>query len=204
MQTIHKFLKRVNHPESQNHFEKEGIYHDSQYVKTCLRRTKQLFQSTIKSLSQDFLFGDDYTTLCYLSSGIEDVLSRFSGMNGVNNIILIDYQFTEYNCIRLNDTQRIYCIPSEVVIASQILKQSGVEKIDFLVDINCGMNLGFGFFSVSSALVLSTYSTLLNKEKFIFIGSRKYLKSNQQYAVAKNYLNCFQYENRQHIEPTNY
>ena len=204
MQIIHKYLKRVNKPDSQKHFDKEGIYHDSPYVKKCLNRGKQLFQSTIESLTQDFLFGDNYTTLCYLSSGTEDVLSRFSNLNGVNNIILIDYQFSEYNCIRVNDKQRIYCIPSEVVIASQILKKTGVEKIDFLVDINCGMNLGFGFFSVSSAVVLSTYAPLLNNEKFIFIGSRKYLKTNQQYSVSKNYLNCFQYQTRQLIDPTHY
>ena len=202
MKTIHNYLKRVNHSDSQNHFDKEGIYHDSQYVKKCIARGKRLFQSTIKSLSQDFLFGDEYITLCYLSSGIEDVMNRFSGLNGVNNIILIDYQFTEYNCIRVNDQQRIYCIPSEVVIASQILKQSGIEKIDVLVEINTGINLGFGFFSISSAVVLSTYAPLLNNEKFIFIGSRKYLKSNKQYSPAKNYLNCFQYENRQLIQST--
>jgi len=203
MQIIHKYLKRVNKPDSQNHFDKDGIYHDSPYVKTCINRGKQLFQSTIESLRQDFLFGDNYTTLCYLSSGIKDVLSRFSNLNGVNNIILIDYQFTEYNCIRVNDTQRIYCIPSEVVVASQILKQSGID-IDILVEINTGINLGFGFFSISSAVVLSTYAPLLNKEKFIFIGSKKYLKSNQQYSPAKNYLTCFQYENRQLIQPTQY
>ena len=204
MKTIHKYMKRVNKPDSQNHYDKEGIYHDSPYVKRCINRGKQLFQSTITSLSQDFLFGDEFTTLCYLSSGIDDVISRFSNLSGINNIILIDYQFSEYNCIRVNDQQRIYCIPSEVVIASQILKQSGVDKIDFLVDINSGINLGFGFFSVSSAVVLSTYASLLNNEKFIFIGSKKYLKSNQQYSPVKNYLNCFQYENRQLIEPTHY
>jgi len=204
MQIIHKYLKRINNPNSQNHFDKDGIYHDSPYVMKCINRGKQLFQSTIKSLKQDFLFGDEFTTLCYLSSGIEDVVSRFSNLNGVNNIILIDYQFTEYNCIRVNDEQRIYCIPSEVVFASQLLKQSGVEKIDFLVDINSGINLGFGFFSISSAVVLSTYAQLLNNDKFIFIGSKKYLKSNKQYSVAKNYLNCFQFENRQLIEPINY
>ncbi len=204
MKPIHKYLKRVNNPNSQNHYDKDGIYHDSPYVKKCINRGKQLFQSTITSFSQDFLFGDEFTTLCYLSSGIEDVISRFSNLNGVNNIILIDYQFTEYNCIRVNDDQRIYCIPSEVVIASQILKQSGVDKIDFLVDINSGINLGFGFFSVSSAVVLSTYAPLLNNEKFIFIGSKKYLKSNKQYSPAKNYLTCFQYENRQLIQSTQY
>lgn len=204
MTIIHKYLKRINNPNSQNHFDKEGIYHDSPYVKKCIIRGKRLFQSTITSLKQDFLFGDNYTTLCYLSSGTEDVISRFSNLDGIHNIILIDYQFTEYNCIRVNNEQRIYCIPSEVVNASQILKQSGIEKIDFLVDINSGINLGFGFFSVSSAVVLSTYAPLLNNDKFIFIGSRKYLKSNKQYAVSKNYLNCFQYEKRQLIEPTHY
>ena len=204
MKIIHKYLKRVNQPHSQNYYDKDGIYHDSPYVMECIARGKQLFQSTIKSLKQDFLFGNNYTTLCYLSSGTEDVLNRFSNLDGVNNIILIDYQFTEYNCIRVNDEQRIYCIPSEVVNASQILKQSGVDKIDFLVDINSGINLGFGFFSVSSAVVLSTYAPLLNNDKFIFIGSKKYLKSNKQYSPVKNYLNCFQYENRQLIEPTQY
>jgi len=204
MQIIHKYLKRINNPNSQNHFDKDGIYHDSPYVMKCINRGKQLFQSTIKSLKQDFLFGDEFTTLCYLSSGTEDVLKRFSNLNGVNNIILIDYQFSEYNCIRVNDEQRIYCIPSEVVFAAQILKQSGVDKIDFLVDINSGINLGFGFFSISSAVVLSTYASLLNNDKFIFIGSRKYLKSNKQYSPVKNYLTCFQYESRQLIEPINY
>ena len=204
MKIIHKYLKRVNQPHSQNYYDKDGIYHDSPYVMECIARGKQLFQSTIKSLKQDFLFGNNYTTLCYLSSGTEDVLNRFSNLDGVNNIILIDYQFTEYNCIRVNDEQRIYCIPSEVVNASQILKQSGVDKIDFLVDINSGINLGFGFFSVSSAVVLSTYAPLLNNDKFIFIGSKKYLKSNKQYSVSKNYLTCFQYEKRQLIQSTQY
>lgn len=197
---ILNFFKRVNKPTSTNHYDREGINHDSSYVKKCLNRSNRLFPSTIVSLKQDFLFGDNYITLCYLSSGIEDIYNRFSQLNGINNIILIDYQFKEYKCIQVSPTQRIYCIPSEVVTGSAILERAGVTSIDFLVDINCGMNLGFGFFSVSSHLSLSTYAPLLNKDKVIFIGSKKYLKSNQQYAVAKNYLNCFQYSKRQTVK----
>ena len=198
------FFKRVNRPTSTNHYEKDGIYHDTSYVKKCINRSNRLFSSTIESLKQDFLFGDNYTTLCYLSSGFEDIYNRFSQLTGINNIILIDYQFKEYTCIRVLPNQRIYCIPSEVVAGSLVLERSGVTSIDIIVDINCGVNLGFGFFSVSSHLSLSVYAPLLNKKKLTFIGSRKYLKSNQQYAVAKNYLNCFQYSKRQTIKPTDY
>jgi len=201
---ILNFFKRVNKPTSTNHFEKEGISHDSVYVKKCLHRSNRLSPTTIESLKHDFLFGDNYTTLCYLSSGIEDIYNRFSQLNGINNIILIDYQFKEYKCIQVSPTQRIYCIPTEVVAGSLILERAGVTSIDYLVDINCGMNLGFGFFSVSSHLSLSTYTPLLNEDKVIFIGSRKYLRSNQQYSVSKNYLNCFQYSKRQTIKPTDY
>jgi len=201
---ILNFFKRVNKPTSTNHYDREGINHDSSYVKKCLNRSNRLFPSTIVSLKQDFLFEDNYITLCYLSSGIEDIYNRFSKLTGINNIILIDYQFKEYTCIHVSPNQRIYCIPSEVVAASVILERAGITSIDILVDINCGMNLGFGFFSVSSHLALSTYAPLLNKDKLIFIGSKKYLKSNQQYAVAKNYLNCFQYAKRQTIKPTEY
>lgn len=197
---ILNFFKRVNKPTSTNHYDREGINHDSSYVKKCLNRSNRLFPPTIVSLKQDFLFGDNYITLCYLSSGIEDIYNRFSQLNGINNIILIDYQFKEYKCIHVSNNQRIYCIPTEVVAGSLILERAGVTSIDYLVDINCGMNLGFGFFSVSSHLSLSTYAPLLNKDKVIFIGSKKYLKSNQQYAVAKNYLNCFQYSKRQTVK----
>lgn len=197
-------FKRVNKPTSANHYDQEGIYHDSPYVKKCLHRSNRLFSSTIESLKKDLLFGDNPTTLVYLSSGTEDIYNRFSKLTGINNIILIDYQFKEYNCIRVSSTQSIYCIPSEVVAASEILTRAGISSIDILVDINCGMNLGFGFFSVSSHLSLSTYTPLLNKKKLIFIGSRKYLKSNQQYSVVKNYLNCFQYDKRNSINPIDY
>ena len=198
------FFKRVNILNSTKHYDLEGINHDSSYVKICIHRSNRLFPITIESLKQDFLFGDNFTTMVYLSSGIEDIYNRFSQLTGINNIILIDYQFKEYICISVSPTQKIYCIPSEVVAASDILTRAGISSIDILVDINCGMNLGFGFFSVSSHLSLSTYAPLLNKDKVIFIGSRKYLKSNQQYSIIKSYLNCFQYEKRNTINPTDY
>ena len=198
------FFKRVQKPTSVNNFDQDGIYHDSAYVKKCIHRSNRLFDTTIESLKQDYLFGENQTTLVYLSSGTEDIYNRFSQLSGINNIILIDYQFKEYNFIRVSNNQRIFCIPSEVVAGSSILERAGVGSIDILVDINCGMNLGFGFFSVSSHLSLSTYAPLLDKDRLIFVGSRKYLKSNQQYSVAKNYLKCFQYDIRKTINPTDY
>jgi hypothetical protein len=180
------FFKRVNGHKSTNQYDQDGIYHDSDYVKKCIHRSNRLFPTTIESLKQDFLFDDNQTTLVYLSSGTEDIYNRFSQLEGINNIILIDYQFKEYKLYSGINNQRIFCIPSEVVAGSAILERAGVGSIDILVDINCGMNLGFGFFNVSSHLSLSTYATLLNKDRLIFIGSRKYLKSNQQYSVAKN------------------
>lgn len=200
-----KYFKRVNKHSNLQHYDKEGIYHDTNYVKNCLTRCNRLFNSTVEFLKCDFQFDENLKTLCYLSSGVKNVVERFSSFEGINNVILIDYQFPQYSCIRVSDNQTIYCIPSEVAVASQILQNAGVNSIDFLVDINSGLNLGFGFYSVSSHLSLSAYSALLNTEKFIFIGSKKYLKVNQQYSVSnRSYLNCFLYQSRKTIKQSEY
>ena len=199
------FFKRVNKHSDLQHYDQEGIYHDTNYVKNCINRCNRLFASTLESLKLDYQFNADLKTLCYLSSGTENVVERFSSLTEINNIILIDYQFPQYNCIRLSDNQTIYCIPSEVVVASQILQKAGVNSIDYLVDVNSGLNLGFGFFSVSSHMSLSAYTKLLNETKFFFIGSRKYLKANQQYSISNgNYLNCFLYQSRKILKQSEY
>jgi hypothetical protein len=72
---------------------------------------------------------------------------------------------------------------------------------DILIDINCGINLGNGYFSTSSVLVSISFEPMCNEEEFILIGSYSYQKCNHQYKPARDYLYCFQYESKKKINP---
>ena len=185
------------------HFDQQGVDHDHGVVKEYIRNSDKQYLSNIENLNRDLLRGNEIKTAVYLAAGndsIENLLNRYSNIKGINNLILIDYHIHEYHCIEINDTYRIFNISSEVVKSSKILERCDV-KIDILIDINCGINLGNGYFSTSSVLVQSLFEPLCNPNQFIFIGSYTYQKCNQQYKVAKDYLTCFQYENKKQIKP---
>ncbi len=179
----------------------DGIDHDHGVITNYIRKSDRSFQTNIENLNRDLFRGNEIITAVYLASGRdseENLLNRYSQIKGINNLILIDYRIDDFSCIMVNDTYRIFNIPCEVVKSSILLEKCKV-KIDLLIDINCGINLGNGYFSTSAVLVQSLFEPLCNTERFIFIGSRAYQKCNAQYKVAKDYLTCFQYENKKSI-----
>lgn len=200
---LNLFSRNSQTPEQNNHFDQNGIDHDHGVVNNYIRNSDRNFMSNVENLNRDLLRGDQIKTAVYLASGndaVEGLLNRYSNFKGINNLILIDYKYDQYKCIAINDTFRIFTIPSEVVRSSRILDRCNV-KIDILIDINCGINLGNGYFSTSAVLVQSLFEPMCNEEGFIFIGSYLYQKSNGQYKPARDYLNCFQYESKKQINP---
>ena len=198
---LHFFKRTALNDTANNHFDQNGIDHDHGVINNYIHNSNRSFQTNIENLNRDLFRGNEITTAVYLAAGndsVEGILNRYSNINGINNLILIDYRIGEYNCIIVNDKFRIFTIPSEVVRSSKILEMCNV-KIDILIDINCGINLGNGYFSTSAVLVQSLFESLCNPNQFIFIGSRAYQKGNEQYKVSRDYLNCFQYESKKKI-----
>lgn len=198
---LHLFKRTALNADANNLFDRKGIDHDHGVIINYIRHSDRNFMSNILKLNRDLFRGDQIKTAVYLAAGndsVEGLLNRYSNIKGINNLILIDYRISEYNCIIVNDTFRIFTIPSEVVRSSRILDRCEV-KIDILIDINCGINLGNGYFSTSAVLVQSLFEPLCNPNQFIFIGSYSYQKCNGQYKPARDYLNCFQYESKKKI-----
>lgn len=199
------FRRKPLSTDSKAPYDQEGVYHDTDYVSQCVRNSDRNFRSNIENLNRDLLRGNEIKTAVYLAAGIdstENLTTRYSHIQGVNNLILIDYRIEKYECIIVNDAFRIFNVPSEAVKSSVVLEKTGV-RIDMLIELNCGINLGFGFFSLSSNQVLSLFEPLCNPDQFIFVGSYDYNKCNEQYKVARDYLTCFQYENKKQITPDN-
>ena len=200
---LHLFRRTAQNTSKNYHYDMDGIDHDHGVIINYIRKSDTSFKTNIENLNRDLLRGNEIKTAVYLASGSdtkENLLNRYSQMKGINNLILIDYRIDDYNCIMVNDAYRIFTIPCEVVKSSKILDRCEV-KIDVLIDINCGINLGNGYFSTSGVLVQSLFEPLCNTEQFVFIGSRTYQKCNQQYKVAKEYLSCFCYESKKSIYP---
>ena len=191
------FRRRAVNSELKKHYDQDGIIHDSDIVNKCVSNSEINFRDNIANLNHDLLRGENVKTAVYLAAGIdstEDILSRYSNIHGINNLILIDYRIEKYECINVSDTFKIFNVPSEVVRSALIIEKCNIT-IDILMELNCGINLGFGFFSLSSNQVLSLFEPFCNKKQFIFIGSYNYQKDNEQYMVARDYLSCFRYEN---------
>ena len=201
---ILRLFRRTAQNTSKNyHYDMDGIDHDHGVITNYIRKSDISFKTNIENLNRDLLRGNEVITAVYLASGSdtkENLLNRYSQMKGINNLILIDYRIDEYNCIMVNDTYRIFSIPCEVVKSSIVLEKCQVT-INLLIDINCGINLGNGYFSTSAVLVQSLFEPMCSTNQFIFIGSRAYQKCNAQYNVAKDYLSCFCYENKKSINP---
>ncbi|MDD3322051.1 MAG: hypothetical protein PHS59_11470 [Paludibacter sp.] len=198
---LHLFKRTALNAPANKHYDQNGIDHDHGVINNYIHNSDRNFMSNILKLNRDLFRGDQIKTAVYLAAGndsVEGLLNRYSNIKGINNLILIDYRISEYNCIIVNDTFRIFTIPSEVVRSSRILDRCNV-KIDILIDINCGINLGNGYFSTNAVLVQSLFEPMCNKEGFIFIGSYLYQKSNGQYKPARDYLHCFQYETKKQI-----
>ena len=200
---LHFFKRTALNATANNHFDQNGIDHDHGVINNYIHNSDRTFLTNVENLNRDLLRGNEIKTAVYLAAGndsVEGLLNRYSNIKGINNLILIDYRISEYNCIIVNDTFRIFTIPSEVVRSSRILDRCEV-KIDILIDINCGINLGNGYFSTSAVLVQSLFEPLCNPTQFIFIGSYMYQKCNAQYKPARDYLHCFQYETKKQINP---
>ncbi len=200
---LHFFKRTALNAPANNHYDQNGVDHDHGVIINYIRNSDRNFMSNVLNLNRDLFRGDQIKTAVYLAAGndsVEGLLNRYSNIKGINNLLLIDYKYDQYKCIQVDDTFRIFTIPSEVVRGSRILERCDV-KIDILIDINCGINLGNGYFSTSAVLVQSLFEPLCNENQFVFIGSYLYQKSNQQYKPARDYLNCFQYESKKQINP---
>jgi hypothetical protein len=187
--------------ESNKHYNQSGIDHDPGYIAKCVRNSDKNFRSNIDNLNWDLLRGSEVKTAVYLAAGIdstENIINRYSSIKGINNLILIDYRIEEYQCIIVNDSFRIFNVPTEVVKSALIIEQCYIT-IDILLELNCGINLGHGFFSLSSNQVLSLFEPFCNPDQFVFIGSYNYQKCNEQYKIARDYLSCFQYKTKKRI-----
>lgn len=198
---LRTFKRTAFNSTLKNHYDRKGIDHNHGRVVEYICKSDKHYLSNIEKLNRDLLRGNKIKTAVYLPAGddaVEGLLKRYSNTEGINNFILIDYRIDKYRCISVNDNYRIFTIPSEVVRSSKILEKCNV-KIDILIDINCGINLGNGFFSTTSVLVQSLFEPLCNPDQFIFIGSYAYQKCNAQYKPARDYLRCFQYKNKKKI-----
>lgn len=198
------FSRKPVNPESKVLYDKDGVYHDSDYVSQCIRNSDRNFRSNIDNLNRDLLRGPEMKTAVYLAAGIdstENIINRYSSIKGINNLILIDYRTEEYECITINETFKIFNVPSEVVKSAIVLEKC--VNIDLLIELNAGLTMGFGFFSLSSNQVLSLFEPLCNKDQFIFIGSYAYQKCNEQYKIARDYLTCFRFDDMKSITSNN-
>lgn len=200
---LHYFTRKAQTPTQNNHYDQNGVDHDHGVINNYIDNSDRSFLTNVENLNRDLLRGNEVTTAVYLAAGndkTDGLLNRYSNFKGINNLILIDYKYDQYQCVEVNDTFRIFTIPSEVVKSSKILEKCNV-KIDILIDINCGINLGNGYFSTSAVLVQSLFEPMCNPNQFVFIGSYLYQKSNQQYKPARDYLTCFQYQEQKQINP---
>ena len=198
---LHLFRRTAQNTSKNYHYDMDGIDHDHGVIINYIRKSDTSFKTNIENLNRDLLRGNEIKTAVYLASGSdtkENLLNRYSQMKGINNLILIDYRIDDYNCIMVNDAYRIFTIPCEVVKSSLLLEKCQVT-INLLIDINCGINLGNGYFSTTAVLVQSLFEPLCSTDQFIFVGSRSYQKCNAQYKVAKDYLSCFLYEDKKSI-----
>ncbi|MEA4983211.1 MAG: hypothetical protein VB066_10905 [Paludibacter sp.] len=199
---LNLFKRNAIDNESDKYYNQSGVYHDFNYISKCVRNSDINFRSNIENLNRDLLRGEKIKNAVYLAAGIdstENLLKRYSSIKGINNLILIDYRIEKFECITVNDSFRIFNVGCEGVRSAALLEESKIS-INLLIECNFGANLGFGFFSLSSNQVLSAFEPLCDKNQFIFVGSYDYQKCNQQYMVARDYLNCFQYETKRRIK----
>ena len=97
--TLRFFRRKPVNPESKAIYDQEGVYHDSDYVAKCINNSDRNFRNNIESLNRDLLRGEDIKTAVYLAAGIdstENLITRYSHIQGVNNLILIDYRIEMY------------------------------------------------------------------------------------------------------------
>ena len=174
-----------NHQKPFGHFNDYGVAHDLDKHLQFTRKSKKLKAEIVSKLKSDFLFETGFSTFLYLASGHEK-LERLA-LLPYNNIICIDYQILEYQCLNISYNQRIYTLPIDVITGLSILTEIGV-LVDILCDNNDGANLGFGPYSTFSQLVLSAGLPCFNKEKLLVVGSRQYQKINENYQIARKYL----------------
>lgn len=197
--TYPHLIKINNHQNSYGQFNDFGVSHDLNKHLQFTLKSKRLKSEIVSKLKGDFLFDRTFTTFLFLASGHEK-LERFAELP-YNNIICIDYQILDYQCLNISYNQRIYTLPIDVITGLSILTEIGV-LVDILCDNNDGANLGFGPYSTFSQLVLSAGLPCFNKEKLLVVGSRQYQKINENYQIARKYLKLG-YSNRIELKSKN-
>lgn len=176
-------LKRIYSQDGKKHFDNEGVSHDARLV-NC--RTKKGFNSKenmIDMLKTDL--NDLGRTFIYFASGTTLLEERYD-LVPFDTFFLIDYLFDDYKLIITDNNKKIYCLPCDLITGLCILKEVGVQ-VDAICSLNDGQELGFGFYSTLSTLVLSVAEPLL-KDDLIVFSSKSYQKSHGAFQVVKNFL----------------
>lgn len=179
---LHKFIRVNDNSSTAKHFDKLGVNHDTNDYLSFTKKSIIQKRNITEQLKKDYQFGQ--STFVYAASGYED-LERLSFLN-FSNIICIDYQIENYECIQLAPNKKLIKIPTDLITSIAIMKVIGV-KVGVWCDNNSGQNLGFGTYSTVAQNILSSATDLFGDE-VIIIGSYSYQKKVGNYQVAKNYL----------------
>lgn len=180
---LHKFIRVKDNSSTAKHFDRLGINHDTNDYLSFTQKSIIQKRNITEQLKKDYQFGQ--STFVYACSGHAD-LERLSFLS-FDNIICIDYQIDNYECIELSQGQRLLKIPTDLITAIAIMVNVGII-VNVWCDQNQGSALGFGSgYSTLAQSVLSS-ATKLFSEEVIVIGSYSYQKKVGNYQVAKNYL----------------